>query len=595
MAEPTTPDAGPDTAPPPLPPGWFMRRIAQWDAKSRKYYFVQISTGESTWEVPTMAAPQVPTPSGTPAQGNPYPPPGEESSRGMGGGGSERGLGGDLANAFLHSGKSSGHSSSPLGNIASQFFGTNGHGPQQSSGGHSSSGLGGIASSFLGGGSSSSHGGQQHGQQYGSGSHGSSGHSSSGLGQLGSMASSFLGGHGKPSHGSGSNPYGYSSNGSSGGTYNGTALAASYQQHHSQTSTPVAGGYGGGHGHGGYQAPRTVKHRHLILAHPAAHMAHLPTMPLLMVDMEVMSSKATVAMLIRLNNPTVVADTVIIRQRHLTVPTAHLNSNIKRILAANLTADIAVECLLILLHLLHTTPPHVVREATLQCTAEMSKPAKGSLALMETLNVRPKTLTPEPRRYDYLFKLLLIGDSGVGKSCLLLRFADDTYTESYISTIGVDFKIRTIELDGKTVKLQIWDTAGQERFRTITSSYYRGAHGICVVYDVTDMDSFNNVKQWLQEIDRYATEGVNKLLVGNKSDMTDKKVVEYQVAKEFADSLGIPFLETSAKNASNVEQAFLTMARQIKERMGNTTVNNKPTVQVGQGQGVQSGSAGGCC
>ncbi|KAI9845273.1 MAG: GTP-binding protein of the rab [Thelocarpon superellum] len=193
--------------------------------------------------------------------------------------------------------------------------------------------------------------------------------------------------------------------------------------------------------------------------------------------------------------------------------------------------------------------------------------------------------------YDYLFKLLLIGDSGVGKSCLLLRFADDTYTESYISTIGVDFKIRTIELDGKTVKLQIWDTAGQERFRTITSSYYRGAHGICVVYDVTDMDSFNNVKQWLQEIDRYATEGVNKLLVGNKSDMSDKKVVEYTVAKEFADSLGIPFLETSAKNASNVEQAFLTMARQIKERMGTTTVNNKPTVQVGQGQGVQTSIA----
>ncbi|KAI0479295.1 P-loop containing nucleoside triphosphate hydrolase protein [Xylariaceae sp. FL0804] len=199
-------------------------------------------------------------------------------------------------------------------------------------------------------------------------------------------------------------------------------------------------------------------------------------------------------------------------------------------------------------------------------------------------------------RYDYLFKLLLIGDSGVGKSCLLLRFADDTYTESYISTIGVDFKIRTIELDGKTVKLQIWDTAGQERFRTITSSYYRGAHGICVVYDVTDMDSFNNVKQWLQEIDRYATEGVNKLLVGNKSDMSDKKVVEYTVAKEFADSLGIPFLETSAKNASNVEQAFLTMARQIKERMGSqATTNTKPGVQVGPGHSVSNSSSGGCC
>eukprot|EP01084_Bolivina_argentea_P124723 220994_1 len=197
--------------------------------------------------------------------------------------------------------------------------------------------------------------------------------------------------------------------------------------------------------------------------------------------------------------------------------------------------------------------------------------------------------------YDYLFKLLLIGDSGVGKSCLLLRFADDTYTESYISTIGVDFKIQTIDLESKTIKLQIWDTAGQERFRTITSSYYRGAHGIIVVYDVTDRDSFQNVKQWLHEIDRYACENVNKLLVGNKSDLEEKRAVPFEEAKEFADSLGIEFLETSAKNADNVDNAFMTMAGQIKSRM-----KSQPAGQAQRGTRltpstqVSSGS-GGCC
>eukprot|EP00744_Colponema_vietnamica_P001790 GILI01002920.1.p1 GENE.GILI01002920.1~~GILI01002920.1.p1 ORF type:complete len:208 (-),score=67.56 GILI01002920.1:257-880(-) len=200
--------------------------------------------------------------------------------------------------------------------------------------------------------------------------------------------------------------------------------------------------------------------------------------------------------------------------------------------------------------------------------------------------------------YDYLFKLLLIGDSGVGKSCLLLRFADDTYTESYISTIGVDFKIRTIELDGKTIKLQIWDTAGQERFRTITSSYYRGAHGIIIVYDVTDRESFNNVKQWMHEIDRYACENVNKLLVGNKSDLTSKKDVTYDEGKELADSLGIQFLETSAKNATNVEQSFILMASEIKARIA----SQPPVPKAGGANATRLGGAqpikpsgGGCC
>ncbi|PFH37078.1 putative small GTP binding protein rab1a [Besnoitia besnoiti] len=198
--------------------------------------------------------------------------------------------------------------------------------------------------------------------------------------------------------------------------------------------------------------------------------------------------------------------------------------------------------------------------------------------------------------YDYLFKLLLIGDSGVGKSCLLLRFADDTYTESYISTIGVDFKIRTIDLDGKTVKLQIWDTAGQERFRTITSSYYRGAHGIIIVYDVTDRESFNNVKNWMMEIDKYAMEGVSKLLVGNKCDLTSKRVVTYEEGKEFADSCNMRFIETSAKNAHNVEQAFHIMAGEIKARVQVNQQQSRPNanVRIGPSQPVRSVSSG-CC
>ncbi|XP_010682035.2 ras-related protein RABD1 [Beta vulgaris subsp. vulgaris] len=196
--------------------------------------------------------------------------------------------------------------------------------------------------------------------------------------------------------------------------------------------------------------------------------------------------------------------------------------------------------------------------------------------------------------YDYLFKLLLIGDSSVGKSCLLLRFADDSYVDSYISTIGVDFKIRTVELDSKTVKLQIWDTAGQERFRTITSSYYRGAHGIIIVYDVTEMESFNNVKQWLNEIDRYANESVCKLLVGNKCDLVENKVVDTQMGQALADELGIPFLETSAKDAINVEQAFLTMAGEIKKKVAHQPAAKKSTGTVPiKGQPIQQKSS--CC
>lgn len=198
--------------------------------------------------------------------------------------------------------------------------------------------------------------------------------------------------------------------------------------------------------------------------------------------------------------------------------------------------------------------------------------------------------------YDYLFKLLLIGDSGVGKSCLLLRFADDTYTDSYISTIGVDFKIKTINLDSQVIKLQIWDTAGQERFKTITSSYYRGAHGIIIVYDVTDPESFNNVRNWMQEIDKYAMENVNKLLVGNKCDLVAKKAVSYDEGKDLADSYGIRFIETSAKSSHNVESAFSVMARELKSKVqvvGNaqTKTQHAPT-RLGPAQPIHQSS---CC
>ncbi|CAE7205683.1 RABD2C [Symbiodinium sp. CCMP2592] len=148
---------------------------------------------------------------------------------------------------------------------------------------------------------------------------------------------------------------------------------------------------------------------------------------------------------------------------------------------------------------------------------------------------------------------VLIGDSGAGKSCLLLRFADDAFTDSYITTIGVDFRFKTIPVDKKTIKLQIWDTAGQERFRTITSAYYRGADGIILVYDICDRESFNHVDEWLNEVNRYVNENTCKILIGNKCDMTAERQVSTEEAKKKAEDLGIAFIECSAKDATNVE------------------------------------------
>lgn len=192
--------------------------------------------------------------------------------------------------------------------------------------------------------------------------------------------------------------------------------------------------------------------------------------------------------------------------------------------------------------------------------------------------------------YDYLFKVLIIGNSGVGKSCLLLRFAEDMFSDNYISTIGVDFKIRKLELDGKSIKLQIWDTAGQERFRTITKSYYRGSNGIVVVYDITDRESFEQVQHWMSEIDAHASADVCRLLVGNKADLEDKRAVSREEGETLARQFGIPFLETSAKQALNVENMFTTMAQAMKKKAGGlapnpNTPNGNVTIQRGKGVG----------
>nr|GLL43039.1 ras-related protein RABE1c isoform X1 [Ipomoea trifida] len=172
--------------------------------------------------------------------------------------------------------------------------------------------------------------------------------------------------------------------------------------------------------------------------------------------------------------------------------------------------------------------------------------------------------------YDYLIKLLLIGDSGVGKSCLLLRFSDGSFTTSFITTIGIDFKIRTIELDGKRIKLQIWDTAGQERFRTITT----------------------DIRNWIRNIEQHASDNVNKILVGNKADMDEsKRAVPTSKGQALADEYGIKFFETSAKTNLNVEQVFFSIAKDIKQRLSDTDSKAEPsTIKINQ---PESGAASG--
>ncbi|CAH1775765.1 unnamed protein product [Owenia fusiformis] len=171
--------------------------------------------------------------------------------------------------------------------------------------------------------------------------------------------------------------------------------------------------------------------------------------------------------------------------------------------------------------------------------------------------------------FDYLFKIVLIGDAGVGKTCVVQRFKSGTYIERHGSTIGVDFTMKTLMIDGKKIKLQVWDTAGQERFRTITQSYYRSANGVVVAYDISKMESFDSVSRWLEDVKRYAGPNVVQLLIGTKRDLEHIREVPLKTAELFAiHHEMLPVIETSSKDNTNIEQAFIKIATELKERHG---------------------------
>ncbi|KAJ6641120.1 Ras-related protein Rab-8A [Pseudolycoriella hygida] len=165
------------------------------------------------------------------------------------------------------------------------------------------------------------------------------------------------------------------------------------------------------------------------------------------------------------------------------------------------------------------------------------------------------------------YKVLVLGDSNVGKTCIVHRYCDERYYDTYISTIGIDFKQKLINLDGVPIKLQIWDTAGQERFRTLTTAYYRGAMGILLMYDVTSLESFNNLSYWLRNIQENAAPDVVKVLAGNKCEcLPAQRMVEKERGDKIAENFDMPFFEVSCKNNINIEESFLTLARQIREQ-----------------------------
>ncbi|KAI9286147.1 ras family-domain-containing protein [Umbelopsis sp. AD052] len=207
--------------------------------------------------------------------------------------------------------------------------------------------------------------------------------------------------------------------------------------------------------------------------------------------------------------------------------------------------------------------------------------------------------------YDYIIKYVIIGDTGVGKSCLLLQFTDKRFQPAHDLTIGVEFGTRFVTVDGKQIKLQIWDTAGQESFRSITRSYYRGAAGALLVFDITRRETFDHLVTWLEDVRKHANPNTSIMVLGNKSDLDSKRQVTREEAERFARENDLFYLETSAKAANNVEEAFVKTTEDIynKIKTGVFDVSNQSNgVKLGPLQGGSSlpatGSAGGggsCC
>ena len=175
---------------------------------------------------------------------------------------------------------------------------------------------------------------------------------------------------------------------------------------------------------------------------------------------------------------------------------------------------------------------------------------------------------------EFLYKILLLGDTSVGKTCFLMRYTDNTFQEIHLSTIGLDYKLKNVQLeDGKFVKIQIWDTAGQDRFRSITKNYYKGAHGIILLYDITDRRSFDNVKTWIEQIREEVGDKVSIILVGNKIDEVDGRKVKTEEGEKIANEIGLSFFECSAKTGENIDMIFNEMVKKTVE--ANTKLEGK--------------------